>query len=837
MSDFDRREYQTVILAALLHDIGKLHGWVESRRKGKHPIVSSEFVADRLYKKATEDGWINQQLLATLVQRHHEHPMLDADLLVQNIETPHERALAYIVSSSDSCSSGERDESERSRIYFKRARILSVLTRVDIMRGGTQRRHHNLKRLSPDAAFPIKFKTKEDLKGSYTELATQFDQEIDKLRPTSFERLFNGYLSILRDFLWCVPSDTRSIYRDISLFDHLSTSSAIAACLYRCHWRKLDEKEIKDVSKQKFLLAAGDLCGIQSFLFEIGSTNPKKLSKILRGRSFYLSLLTEIASLHILRRLDLPLSCRIMDAAGRFVLLIPNTDDAKKALKSAVETIGSWMFARFLGKLSLNIAHDTSLTIKDFRRDNFGTKYRAMGQDVELAKSQRYSGLFSRDEADGPMREAYNALHRDGEACEFCQVYPRAESGAARCQICLDSEELGRRLVNSKTKHLYVYEGINPECVTMFGYSLSFGKRADDWLIMEKLDRDEEAVNPGYVKRDLARYIPRKKHGDIDLSREAPEYGDSLCGYCASHCSLAETVDSKGDKVPARKDLVSETLTFQCLAASARRKNRGKGVDHLAVLKADIDDTGIVFSQGLGDNFSISRYATLSRMINYFFTGWLTSEIERAYPMTYTIYAGGDDLVLIAPWEDALEIGRVIVGSFKEYVGCNPNLTISEGVSLMRPGSPVAWGVKRADEFLETSKRAPDKNSLTVFDTTVSCQSLTGPYEFMKSLHAEYGNPDSGINTSFMYRLLKYHNMYRDSQKGFVQGLKFHSAMTRDVRRNIEKKDKGGAVVNKRIVSELESLCAVGRRFNSRLMDTLKIPVYWALYKNRGGGR
>ena len=61
--------------------------------------------------------------------------------------------------------------------------------------------------------------------------------------------------------------------------------------------------------------------------------------------------------------------------------------------------------------------------------------------------------------------------------------------------------------------------------------------------------------------------------------------------------------------------------------------------------------------------------------------------------------------------------------------------------------------------------------------------------------------------------------------------------MTRDVRRNIEKKDKGGAVVNKRIVSELESLCAVGCRFNSRLMDTLKIPVYWALYKNRGGGR
>jgi CRISPR-associated protein Csm1 len=48
MMEFNRREYQTVILAALLHDIGKMlqrgsFGLLDT--KGQHPQVSSDFVS------------------------------------------------------------------------------------------------------------------------------------------------------------------------------------------------------------------------------------------------------------------------------------------------------------------------------------------------------------------------------------------------------------------------------------------------------------------------------------------------------------------------------------------------------------------------------------------------------------------------------------------------------------------------------------------------------------------------------------------------------------------------------------------------------------------------
>ena len=497
MDEFNQLEYQTVYFAALLHDIGKFHGRMEGERRPAHPAESGRYVSEKLPKVVGVEKWIDQSLLETLVMHHHERYENHPEFLVQNVKDAHEQALAYIVSCSDNCSSGERDDSEKSRHYYKLARLYSILSRVDIGRGKSEKTHYReLARLKPEFSFPDKIESRKDVQGLYRKLTAEFDEEIKKLAPTSFDRLFNGYLSLLGEFTWCVPSDTTTTYRDISLFDHLSTSSAIAACLYQYHRGKFVKEEIKDTKKAKFLLVGGDLSGIQNFLFEIGSTSPKRLSKTLRGRSFYLSLLTEIASYHILRSINLPLSCRIMSAAGRFILLLPHTDEAMSTCRSAVETIDTWMFEHFLGKLSLNIASNTLLSMEDLYRRRFGEKYRQMGQQVEGAKSGRYSGIISRCEADGHMRRAYEALSRDGEACEFCNVYPRAREGAARCRLCEDSGKLGAQLVRNDAKYLYICEGSKTGLTDIFGYSVAFRdpEKGDEWLLMEKLDNPKKCA-------------------------------------------------------------------------------------------------------------------------------------------------------------------------------------------------------------------------------------------------------------------------------------------------------------------------------------------------------
>jgi len=98
MKEFNLREYQTVILAALLHDVGKMlqrgsFGSLDT--KGQHPQVSAHFV------NAFKDffsRFADFDLLLTLVQRHHEdHRYFKENLLCQNAPKEY-RTLSYLVS-------------------------------------------------------------------------------------------------------------------------------------------------------------------------------------------------------------------------------------------------------------------------------------------------------------------------------------------------------------------------------------------------------------------------------------------------------------------------------------------------------------------------------------------------------------------------------------------------------------------------------------------------------------------------------------------------------------------------------------------------------------------
>jgi CRISPR-associated protein Csm1 len=833
MNKFNKKEYQTVILAALLHDVGKFMNRGETIRR-KHPLFSADYVSTDAFKKLVQDNWIDLNLLKTLVQRHHEYFKMPDELLVQKIDNPHTRALAYIVSRADTYSSGERLDEEPSELDFKNARLMSILTRVKIGKGASIPHYYNLQRLSPKSVFPVTQDKLTQLSHYYDKLYKEFGEEFAKFKPNSFDALFNGYLSLFEKFLWCVPSDTRERYNDISLYDHLSSTSAIAACLYQYHSNNLDESAITNDNLDKCMLVGGDLSGIQRFIFEIGSTNPKKLSKVLRGRSFYLSLLIELASLKILRRLHLPISCRIMNAGGRFVLLVPNTPFVKVEIEKLKEEIDNWFYERFLGKLSLNMAWGIALSKDGFTSEGFSKKQRELSNAMELSKRKRFNNILisGYESLNKPMKDAFETLQKDGEACEFCKIYSKI-NGKSRCQTCLDSEEIGEFLVFKPLA--YFYEGSKAGEINIMGYTVSFESKGDDWVLLEKIGGEEVKENNGYIERHISNYIPKKREGDIHLENEKPKDGNTLCRYCGSPCKLEG--DEEQD-IPPRKDLVHKHLTFQCISASTIRNNSGRGLDHLAVVKADVDDLGFIFSQGLGDAFSISRYASLSRMLNYFFTGWLTNEIKENHRMAYTVYAGGDDLLLIAPWEDALHLGSKIGVKFKSYTGENPNITISMGINLMRPNSPVGLATEGAEENLEKSKENKEKNKLTVFGTTVRWDEFNRLKGFMDSLNNAFTDKDEKVNASFLYRMLKYHEMYKNfAEKDLIEGLKFHSTMTRDVRRNIERRDKQGNILNPELIKILQPLYEIGDGFDKALMNNLKIPVFWTLYKNRGGAK
>src|SRR5262249_28170940 len=129
MTPEQEREYHTVLLAGLLHDIGKYfqRGEFGGLVSGQHPQVGANFV------KAWHDDFarcVDAELLHTLVQRHHESPAFREGLRVDDITDPHTRTLARLVSRADNLASSERAERATSFQDFRTTALAPVFHRV-----------------------------------------------------------------------------------------------------------------------------------------------------------------------------------------------------------------------------------------------------------------------------------------------------------------------------------------------------------------------------------------------------------------------------------------------------------------------------------------------------------------------------------------------------------------------------------------------------------------------------------------------------------------------------------------------------------------------------------
>jgi len=162
-----------------------------------------------------------------------------------------------------------------------------------------------------------------------------------------------------------------------------------------------------------------------------------------------------------------------------------------------------------------------------------------------------------------------------------------------------------------------------------------------------------------------------------------------------------------------------EIKNFDELSESA------KGVKKIAVLKMDVDDLGKIFSKGLPkDRRTLSRYATLSRFMNHFFKNCIRLIAKRddqiinivrgkRLPRHFddsnkrnivVVYSGGDDLFIVGSWNDVFEIAFEIRELFGEYVGWNPNLTISAGFAIFDSKYPLYRMAKITSDKLEVCK-------------------------------------------------------------------------------------------------------------------------------------
>lgn len=825
-----------VALAAYLHDLGKFaerarlpvsadaldahktqycpwHSTTPGGKNGYHSHIHAAYTAlafDHIEQHAPS---LIQGDMTPFVNRNQLQAGDDADSLVNAAAAHHrpETFLQWIIATADRLASGfERETFDAynaakegnpvnptGRNHYQ-ARMLSLLEQVHIP--GTKKQRFDLqslkwryplRALSAQAIFPQmreQCEPAEDTSAQqeYAALWQQFLQAL-KLVPSAHRSQWPLWLDHF-DTAWltfthAIPSATAFGSKpEVSLYDHSKTTAALAVALWRWHEDHAQKdtdaiqklKERRDWDEQKFLLIQGDFFGIQEFIFADGSQTRRDAARLLRGRSFQVSLFTELAALKVLDALQLPPTSQIINAAGKFLIVAPNTEQVRQQLSAVRQEINNWFLQHSFGLAGLGLAAK-SASSNDFLdkqpEHRFQKLMGALFADLEKAKLHRF-------DLTSTSAPTVFDVHYPHGVCRYNDRLPadRLQDGHASAALSRDQIEIGKGL-SRQDRLLVLRQGeaiaqggsVKRLEVPIFGYTVAFtadeersGKfgnlasnaslaRCWDFSLPEGL---EQTLWHGYARRYINAYVPR--FSSLDLQTQAKYKG------------IEEQVDADDVKHGAGKTL-NHIACEDRLPKSDDTSNTSnwQGQVALMTLKGDVDNLGTIFQQGLQEP-TFAKMAALSRQMNAFFAVYLPALCAKEFPNTYTVFAGGDDFFLIGPWHSTQKLAASMERAFATYVAGNTGITFSAGMCMTKPGLPMHTLAAQAEDALDAAKAGshPDpaqrKNALVVYGERVRWSAWKGIEDMQQQL--DEVRADYGLSTSYVYSLLHLIDLKADTK-------------------------------------------------------------------------
>lgn len=706
-------DYQAIILAGLLHDIGKFY----QRTGVKFDLKTKgdEYDYETFTRKQEEGhstryshvhGAYTAKFFREYLSQYDEVGVLAAlHHVPEQGNDERQRFLAKLIALADRMSSGERqdrDENEESGNPQEEP-LTSIFSQLELenVKRDDREFYLPLSSLEPTLGllFPVNDKKKafHYLTGqeAYRKLWDGFLKELALLDKND---ILPQIYHLLLKYTISIPS---AVYRDkpdISLYHHLKTTAALSACLYKLseeQERNIFESkvnqilsEIKNYRKSEggktnnsflkdkdFLLVGGDISGIQDFIYQVTS---EKALKGLRARSFYIQLISELAARKILNEFDLAEVNLLYCGGGNFYLLVPNIQGAESKLKAIQKEIDEVLLRAHKGKIS-TILSWVPVSYEDFFQ-NFASLWEKLGKELSRNKRCKFASLITPENGEQFKRFVLGPFDQGGKR--------------TGCPIC--GEEIEVSQINC------------PLCESLISFSGDL-VRAKAILIEpdEKKSLPEKDIRWQNVLQALGFKC------EFLTSSEGKNYRGKLIINSTDFAGKFE-----GFTFIARKTLAADgqVLTLEDMA------DRASGIKKWGVLRADVDNLGKLFREGLGKNKTISRVSMLSSMLSLYFSariGQLDSWVEK-YPGgaglaedVYVAYSGGDDLFLIGPWSVLPYLARVIYDDFRKF-SCE-RLSLSAGV-FFAPSKkyPVYQAARMAGEA-EDKAKSDGRDRLTLF--------------------------------------------------------------------------------------------------------------------------
>ncbi|WP_333888126.1 type III-A CRISPR-associated protein Cas10/Csm1 [Clostridium sp.] len=450
------------------------------------------------------------------------------------------------------------------------------------------------------------------------------------------------------------------------------------------------------IENQEFLLLKADVSGIQEFIFNISS---KEAVKSLKGRSVYISLLTDIISKYIIKRLNLTTSNILYNGGGNFYILIP-----KSRAKEIIEIrryISKILLKAHKGKIYIAIeTSDQGSSITIDKINDISKFFEDVSEKVALLKNKKWSDIGIKENFQyifGPIDTGNyhknicsicgsTISNSNDKMCEMCKSFSNLTDEVKVAKIYYEEEVYKDSIDNVKDIKNY------KDVFNRFGFNVQFNNINSDNKLKKYLINDTD-----FLRNNCDGYVFKA----FNLPQEST---------FEKIVSFNNDIDNEGDK-------------------------------KLGVLKLDVDNLGKIFIKGLKttqqDKVSLGKIIELSDAISIFFEGYLNELIKDNNKkaliadiikgknwdkVMYTVYAGGDDTFILGAYNEVFEFAYILRKSFEKYTCNNSNITFSAGLGLFPYKYPVIKCANYTEQFLDDAKmyirknrQIPDKNSVSLF--------------------------------------------------------------------------------------------------------------------------
>ena len=748
------KEYKSLILASLLHDIGKpfhfaqMNPALAKKDHHRHPLYADAIFDLLFFGKPVE--WLENtdalkrlkplrmtatsfdfEKVATLVTRHHLHP-------VDFLET--------IIQAGDHFSASERTKKEETDD-----------PRSVVMESIFKGQYYQPRSLTiNDSLIPSTTETPlslQQIRTLCTDMLVDFRIILEGWQnntPDSPDTLISHIELWSYKYFWMWPSTRgKNDEKDISLYDHARVATAIAACLYP-QQEKLRLEDTKALKTQaQFQLIQGDFSGIQTYIFDI---TQKHAAKRLRSRSLYIQVLTENIAHVLLSAFDLPSACLLQNAGGKFMILVPAGQQA--LFDTRQQQIKSELYAEYRGEIGLNLILSEPFNGEMFKAPHWQEFIDKQKEAFQRNKLQPKRSRLVSPENTWHSHDFVLSLEDNSTECKGCGK-PHVLNKSELCVHCAEDKERGQKLANDA--HFIATTSKPNDVIPSFSILKQLSRKNFDNQRITVINPQSIAGDSNLITHDcplsikfMANYIPIYNN---DLKgRLSPEQLAALKRY-----ERADEEDQISDNNP---------LHFKAIAELSN------GSPMLGVLKMDVDSLGEFFREGIGkERYTITRSVTASRLLDLFFSGYLDYWIRKKYPLTYVVYAGGDDVLLLGPWTEIIGLASDISEQFSLFTG--GALTISAGISFIHASYPIKEAILTAENELEKSKQlvrkdGSKKNAITLWGNTLPWDDLIKVRAEAELLVKWMKQEHDPLSTAFVRNLLSFSRMKKSGNKRYM---------------------------------------------------------------------